>query len=379
MSRHQALAMLVACLVFPSISVLHKYAGAAGAAACVLTMVGAAVWWCRAPVILKAGSLSSAASTAIIAGLLAMMLLLFVLIYPMVNAAQPGLGSDRDDALNMAVRALMRGEHPYRQLTYLGNPVTPLPGALLLATPFVLLGNSAWQNLFWLAVFALTVGARARRPGYAAWLFALLLLSPALWQDFLTGGDLLANALYVSVFAIWLLAGAGKREMSTLSLSGLALLLGLGLASRPYFSLIVPLLFAQLARQRGLKTALACTGVTLATMAVLIVPLYLFEPSAFAPLHVATKLQSFDAVLPHADFWLPAVSLVVAFVAAVAVDARNVLPWLAVVLAVPVVTAVALDSISAGQLSPTLAAHGLIFMFLGAMTSSAALFDAVQR
>lgn len=368
--------MLVACLTCASIPVLHKHAGVAGAFACVLLMVGGAVWWCRAPVLVKAGNLSTTTTMLIMAGLLLLMGLLFMLIYPTVNTAQPGLGSDRDDALNMAVQALLHGEHPYRQPTYLGNPVTPLPGALLLALPFVLLGNSAYQNLFWLAAFAVTVGAQGRRPGYGVWVLALLLLSPALWQDFLTGGDLLANSLYVSVFSIWLIAGAGKRRTSALSLPGLSLLLGLGLASRPHFSLILPLVFAVIARERSWQSAAACLGVTLATMAALIVPLYLFDPAAFTPLHVAGKLQQFNVVLPYAAFWLPATLILVSLVAAAGANAGNVLFRLTLVLAVPIVAAAALDSLSEGRLSVTLLAHGLNFMFFGVAASCAALLGA---
>ena len=67
-----------------------------------------------------------------------------------------GGGSDSDDALNLATRALLHGEYPYRIRTYLGSPATYLPGSLLLAVPFVLLGNAAYQDLFWLAAFLLS-------------------------------------------------------------------------------------------------------------------------------------------------------------------------------------------------------------------------------
>jgi hypothetical protein len=70
-------------------------------------------------------------------------------IYPKANIHTPMRGSDRDDALLDATSALLRGEFPYSRPTYLGNPITPLPGALLLAVPFVLAGNAALANALW--------------------------------------------------------------------------------------------------------------------------------------------------------------------------------------------------------------------------------------
>jgi len=78
----------------------------------------------------------------------------FIVLYPVARSGLFGPGSDRDDALNVALQALLSGHYPYYAQTYLGNPPTPMPGALLLALPFFALGTSAWQNLFWLPVFA---------------------------------------------------------------------------------------------------------------------------------------------------------------------------------------------------------------------------------
>ena len=81
----------------------------------------------------------------------------YALVYPVANTHAPGAGSDDDDALNVATHALFRGGFPYAVRTYLGNAVHHLPGAFVLASPFVLLGTSALQNLFWLPVFFVVI------------------------------------------------------------------------------------------------------------------------------------------------------------------------------------------------------------------------------
>jgi hypothetical protein len=75
--------------------------------------------------------------------LVAAIIVLFAILYPIAKGAVLGAGSDRDDALNVALSALLRGSYPYHAVTFLGNQPTPAPGALLLAMPFFLLGNSA--------------------------------------------------------------------------------------------------------------------------------------------------------------------------------------------------------------------------------------------
>ena len=59
-----------------------------------------------------------------------LLLALFVVVYPRVNTTTPGRGSDRDEALNLAATELLDGRYAYYPATYLGNPISPLPGAI---------------------------------------------------------------------------------------------------------------------------------------------------------------------------------------------------------------------------------------------------------
>ena len=75
--------------------------------------------------------------------------LTFAILYPIVDSGVVGGGCDRDEARDLAARELLGGSYHYYPVTYLGALITPLPGAVLLSIPFVLLGTSAYQNLIW--------------------------------------------------------------------------------------------------------------------------------------------------------------------------------------------------------------------------------------
>ncbi|MBD0319092.1 MAG: hypothetical protein ICV87_02080 [Gemmatimonadetes bacterium] len=227
----------------------------------------------------------------------------FAVVYPVANRGALGGGSDRDDALNLAVRALLRDGMPYRERTYLGNPVTPLPGALVLAMPFVLLGNAALQVLFWVPALAVSVGRAVRDRGAGLLLVAAaLLLCPDALRDVLGGGDYFANAAYVVVALVAAHEAARVRAGVWIEI-GAAALLGLALFSRPNFVLLWPLAAASLARVAGRRGALLAV-VAAAVGGAVTLPLYLADPAGFTPLHTADKLRQFDQIVPHAAFWI---------------------------------------------------------------------------
>ncbi len=216
--------------------------------------------------------------------------MLFAVAYPIADSGVVGGGSDRDDALNVAVRALLDGRYPYREPTYLGNPISPLPGALLLAAPFVLMGNAAYQTFFWLPIFILVTG-RAMGSLLSGVLLSwtILILSPAVMIGIVTGDDLLANSIAVLVFSLLLIREAAHRRWSA---GLLAVLLGVAMSWRPNFALLLPLLFAHLRRHAGIGAAVRNSGIVCAAAAAVTVPFYLQAPEEFSPLHVAGWFSS---------------------------------------------------------------------------------------
>ena len=140
-------------LVIPSLDQVHKYAGWLGVAAYLAVTASAVALVPRLRALVL--RLTERQSAWLGAATLLAVTLALVALYPVAQSLAIGPGSDSDDAHNVAVREMLHGRYPYYARTYLGNAVHDLPGFLLLSVPFVLLGNSAYANLFWLGAFLL--------------------------------------------------------------------------------------------------------------------------------------------------------------------------------------------------------------------------------
>jgi hypothetical protein len=300
-ARAAPAAAFAAVMLLASLQAVWTRAGAAGAAVYVLA-VAAAAW--VPPGRLRAVARRVAARHLLwLGGLTLLLAAMFAVVYPLADAGALGGGSDRDEALDLAVRALAAGEHPYRLRTYLGNPITPMPGALLLAAPFVALGGAALQVLFWVPALAVALGRALRDRGAGILLAAAAVaLCPEALRDLLGGGDLFVSAAYVTVALVLAMDAAGGRT-SRWAAAGVAVLLGLALSSRPNFVLLFPLALAGLARAGG-RRGVGMGALAAASFAAVTAPLYLADPAGFSPLHTADKLRQFEQVLPHAATWI---------------------------------------------------------------------------
>jgi hypothetical protein len=225
------------------------------------------------------------------------LIMVFAVVYPALNSGKQLWflhlegGGDRDEALNSAVTELVNGRYPYYPKTYLGNPITPLPGSLVLAIPFVLLGNSAYQNFFWLIALFLVLRSDLR-DGRKGLLFfwMIVLLCPGAFYELMSGGDLLANSIFVTVFVLFALKSIPDETASSRRKLVAAVLLGIGLSSRANFLLVIPVLFFAILRRTGQKTAVIYLAVTCATFAGITLPFYVFDPNGFSPLHVTSLI-----------------------------------------------------------------------------------------
>ena len=223
----------------------------------------------------------------------------FVLGFPAALGDAMGVGSDRADALDVALSRLAHGLYPYDGVTYLGNPITPLPGALLMAAPFVrLTGHAAWQNVAWLVLLlpVLNRGVRLRPEPTLLWGLDRPRGTGGRSASSPIGDDLVTGAVPALVAAAWTLSVARVPSPATVVAAGAAL--GLASCTRPHLALVVVVVAAAVGVTAGWRRAVA-VGVSASVVWVLLIVPFLVGGSArFSPLHVAAKITGDRSVTP---------------------------------------------------------------------------------
>lgn len=284
----------LACFV-GSAATVQKYGGTASTVAYLVVLLGAVPLLLRASVSL-APELRTSTVLPALAGTVVLLAVLFFVIYPHANTHATGVGSDRDDAADLGAHALLRGQWPYHGQTYLGHPISQLPGLLLLAVPFVALGHSAYAALFWLPVLFLLLwhlGGERETPLFLTWL--ALVASPAVVREVVTGGDLLSNTVSVMV-AMWLVDRAlAGRHRWRLVLAGL--FLGFVLSSRLTFVFVLPPLLVLAWRRYGVRPAIDVLWPSAVGFAAVTLPFYVGH-SSFPPFSASDHLSSIDGSVP---------------------------------------------------------------------------------
>jgi hypothetical protein len=215
---------------------------------------------------------------------------IFVLGFPPAYSGAMGVGSDRANALNVAVSRLADGLYPYDGTTYVGNPISPLPGALLMAASFVwLTGDAAWQNVAWLLLLLplLNRGWRLRPRPTLLWGFAVIGGLEVL-RECVIGDDLVSGAVPALAAVAWTLAAA--RSGSTAGLVGAGAVLGVATCTRPHMVLVLVVAVAAVGVASGWRRA-GVVGVSASfAWVALVVPFLSAGLTRFSPLHVAAKV-----------------------------------------------------------------------------------------
>ncbi len=277
--RSPAERLLAAALFFTSAGTVHKYGGPAG-----LAVYAAA---CAAGFVILGRLLSRpltprAERTAGVFTACGFILLLaaFIFIYPKTNAGVFGPGSDRDEDLTRACALTLSGLSPYGELTYSGHPVQAMPGMIAAALPVHAAGNAAFGHLFGRAALFAALRRQCRSTARASLVFwALLILSPEILREFLTGGTLLTNALFISTAVYWLVDAADSPAPTRLIAA--SALVGALLSSRPNFLLLLPVLSVYLFKRRGARMTVVSLGTVLAALAAITASFYLKDPAHF--------------------------------------------------------------------------------------------------
>ncbi len=348
--------VLALLLAFPSTGFVQKYTGMPGVAVYVALVISVVCLAARyggifAPWLRR--HFRTMAALAVIG-----LAVGFVLLHPIEDGRGPGKSSDRDEGLELAVTRMAHGRTPYYPADKSAGPLSVLPGSIVLAAPFVALGNSGYQNVFWLAAFLFGAFRFFKDKALALWLLAVpLALSPAAQYEYVSGGDMLANGIYVALFFLLALRSWSKPNVPGPQKWLACLLLGIGLASRSNFFLLLPLFGAVLWRKAGLRQAIAATGIVVLTSAAITLPFYFHDPAGFTPLLAKQKLAIVDHALPWASKTMIGMTAMVGILGAwtlmhrpLADLDRAFFRWCALVTMCPMVCAVALFSLINGRI-----------------------------
>lgn len=371
-------------LLFPSLGEVQKYLGNRGVAVYVIIASTVLVIGYRYILPWFVSKVTERQALGLSVMTLLFLIVVFAAIYPIANSGIVGRGSDSDEGFNIAVMELLHGRNPYHIRTYLGNPLVQMPGSVLLTAPFVLLGNSAYQNFFWLAAFFLLVKVYLEDWRFTFLLmWAVLALCPTVLQQVVVGSDYAANGVYILVF-IWLLVNcAPRRDISIWKKIIAAVLLGIGLSCRGNFLWLLPLVFSQLVQNPGWKPAFGYTVLTLLAFCAVTFPFYFFDPQAFVPFSVQyDRLAQFQEILPFAGIVIPSIGIMITFALSLqrmGKDCRVLFRNCAVVQGFFVLCGVVLSSIQAGKPYFGWTSYGLFFLFFGALTSSAKLVEVIKE
>jgi hypothetical protein len=122
----------------------------------------------------------------------------------------------------------------------------------------------------------------------------VLLLSPVVIHQVITGTGHIANAISVTLGLWWLTRASRHWRMIA------AMAWGVALASRANFLWTVPLAFAWLARRDGWLSAAKILAIMCGTAVAITLPFYLAAPDQFGPLEAANRMTRFNETWPHA-------------------------------------------------------------------------------
>lgn len=348
---HLLLALL---LVFPSTGFVQKYSGTTGVA--VYAVIATAVVFLT----LAAGKLITAwlnRRFRLLAGVaIAGLACGYVVLHPFEDERGAGKSSDRDEGLEMAVHRLAGGMSPYYPSNRTAGPLSVLPGSMILAAPFVALGDSGYQNIFWLGALLCVAAMRFKDGPRALWILVVpLALSPAAQYEFISGGDLLANGIFVALFLLFFLDSWSCPSTPEWQRWLACVALGVGIASRANFLLLMPLVGAAIWRICGFKQAVAATAAVVLTASVITLPFYFHDPGGFTPLLTKQKLAFLDQSLPWASRILMGTTIIAALCGAFMIrrtrsndTVRSFFVWCTLITITPMVFAVLFASMIAG-------------------------------
>jgi hypothetical protein len=200
-------------------------------------------------------------------------------------------------------------------------------------------------------------------------LWTVLLLSPEVVPMLVTGSDKPANSIAVSVFSVWVIREHTKQDVAPWKMVISAVFLGIALSWRPNFLLLLPLIFGAIASRNRLKWGAIAIAVTVVAFLGVTLPVYMWEPDAFSPLHAYGELGRFDEILSNAGLIIPALAGAAASLPAVRENGsvQRYLVHSTLVLAIPVAFGIPLLCLEYGVIDLSFSSFGISFLFFGVL------------
>jgi hypothetical protein len=277
--------LLLVALLVPGLDPMVRLLGGTVALALFVALTGAAVMLARRPEAARAlNHALGGIPTSVLAGAAVALVLLLT--------AEPTsiAHSDRNHALTLAGQRLLAGLYPYGAPTFLGEPITPMPGGVVLALPFSgLFGNAGFQNALVLLVLLAVLTSNLRSRGLAHLAFVGVVVSPYVVYQIRWGEDLLANGAWVAVGALLVLHTWREHPVDWRGV-GSALLLGVTLSWRPNMLVVLLPVVAHVLARHGMARALLLSVAILAGFLAVTLPFFLPDPARFSPIHVSSRL-----------------------------------------------------------------------------------------
>lgn len=298
-------------------------------------------------------------SSKIFIGLMMALIVGFVFYYPYEN--ERGHGTDRDEALNQGVNALVSLQYPYYERSYVpgkpheegydNRPITVLPGSMLFASPFVLMGNSAYQNFFWITVLFFYLAGKYKSYEYALLTLIIIIFFCATFLfQLLIGSDYISNVIWIYVLTS-LYAERVERTKQNVFL--ILFLLGLGLSSRFHFIFILfPLAFF-IWKKLDFTTMVKHIGIIIFAFTIITLPFVIYDFKNFTPLHYSNLYTQFNAMISYISIIIPiAVVIFSLWISRMVYSGRIDLFFaISFIFFVSIMPLVILDSIQSGRLN----------------------------
>ena len=208
------------------------------------------------------------------------------IVYPIADSLKEVMrGSDQDDSLIIAGMRLLSLQPPYSTTTYLGSPMSPGPGWVILLLPFTITGGYFLITPVFLSATAYTIKILTGRLSWGNISVLMVISSLGFWELMVVGSDLWALGCTLQLCLVLIYFGRGRRLVFDV---GLALMVALVVQSRIIFAYIIPV-FATFLWKEDSKSAIRFFLLSSLFLFSFHGLFFAWDPTHYTPLHLLAK------------------------------------------------------------------------------------------